>query len=37
MYEDQTNASVPVNELNQMYDGFGNYDQWFSQLEDQLL
>lgn len=31
------NGRLPVNELNQMYDGFGNFNQWFSQNEDELL
>ncbi len=31
------NGRLPLNELNQMYNGFGDFNQWFSQHEDQLL
>jgi ribosomal protein L40E len=31
------NGRLPVNELNQMFNGFGKFNQWFSQYEDELL
>jgi hypothetical protein len=31
------NGRLPVNEMNQMYAGYENFNQWFSQYEDELL